>query len=111
MTRQPPPLRSQARDLVLAANLEMDDLTDIQYHARDDAFRVVVARQIASISSWRERLLVDMATTDEGRMRTDMANLERAMRAGGATAPQPPRPADNGRPYGGYDRESLPPSR
>jgi hypothetical protein len=114
-TRQRPPVQRQARDLILAADLEMDDLSDMQYHARNDGFREAVARQIAGIAAWRERLVADVSPADawgadDKRVRYDMSNLEQAMRAGATTRPQT-RPATSGRPFGEYDRESLPPSR
>jgi hypothetical protein len=113
--RHAPPVRRQARDLILAADLEMDDLNDMQYHARNDAYRDAVARQIAGIAAWRERVAADVAPAgswgaDDARLRVDMSNLERAMRAGATTRPQS-RPTDSGRTFGDYDRESLPPNR
>lgn len=97
----PPPshvltVQERARDLILAAELELRDLNEMKSRTTDDEQRDAIDRQMASITMRRDALEADLAMTsgsqDGQRLHADTSNLERSLRAGAAAESQPPSP-------------------
>jgi hypothetical protein len=108
--------RVDARDLIVNADLELQDLTSMRTRTDDPAQRESLDRQIVALRKWRDAVQADAAappgSPDEARLRADEANLERAMSAGAAAMPQVPSPAPlQRRDTGAGGSESVPPSR
>jgi hypothetical protein len=109
-------MRVDARDLMLNADLELQNLSGMRSRADDPAVRDSIDRQMASVRKWRDAVQADSAAPPgspaEARLAADKANLERAMAAGAAAMPQAPSPPPlQRRDTNAGGGESLPPSR
>jgi hypothetical protein len=115
---QPAPRSSveRARELVLAAGLQIQDLRDVRAQADTADKKRAIDREIVALSRWRDQVLIDLTVPsgkpDPARLDADSSNLQRQMRAASATQPQAPlvRPIRQPEvPPGG--NEAYPPSR
>lgn len=113
---QPPSVQQRAREALLAARLEIQDLQQMSKATRDLDEHDVIARQMAAVRMRRDALLAELAASNgrpnDPRVRASVDDLERAMRAAAATRPQAPQtPPLERQPSapGGY--EAYPPSR
>jgi hypothetical protein len=92
----------RAKQLVVAANLELHDLGAIRAVAVSDADRAEVDTQIVAIRQARDELQSSLPAAhepaDAARLKVASSNLERAMRAGAVTEPQVPAQPPLGRP-------------
>jgi hypothetical protein len=89
--------RADPRELIVHADVELQNLNSIRARTADPAARVSIDGQIASITKWRDAVQVDAmappGSPDRARLDADQANLQRAMVAGAAAMPQAPSPA------------------
>jgi hypothetical protein len=88
--------RADPRELIVSADLELQNLSSIRARTDDPAARVDIDGQIAAIRKWRDAVQVDAmaapGSPDRARLAADQANLERAMTTGAAAMPQAPSP-------------------
>jgi hypothetical protein len=97
--QSPPPsnavtAQERARDMILAAELELRDLRDMKARTVDEGQREAIDRQMAAVAMRRDALQGDLAVTggkqDGARLHADTDNLEHSLRAGAAAEMQGP---------------------
>jgi hypothetical protein len=109
-------VRVDARDLILNADAELQNLSSMRARADDAAVRDSIDRQMTSVRKWRDAVQADSTappgSPEEARLVADKANLERAIAAGAAAMPQAPSPPPlQRRDSNAGGAESFPPSR
>lgn len=82
-----------ARDLVLAADIESADLTDLRADTRDRVRLELIDARKFELLRWRDAVEADLDSADPRSpwIDADMANLQRALRDATALHPPPMR--------------------